>query len=622
MLPNLLSRHLLTFPSAVALALFLAACGGGEDDAAGVQTATDQAASVQASAADSQLDAAASHDAGHKESLADALLSGSTQADVDAGEIAAAAATDATVVGPVSAPYPTLQNLSLEWRISGDGNLNGVVQVRYRKAGTSAWSNAMALRRIPAGNNAGFSWANRHSGSVFDLQPNTSYEIELSLVDPDGGSAVRTLTARTRAVPAPMAGAPVKAVTPGNFASVASAAKAGDILQLGAGNYPGFTFNNSGTAGKPIVIRSTAGAVINGNIDMFDRAHVHLSGLTVKGRIRFNHSSNIAITRCDIKASSDGIVAYLGSDNSYIADNIITGVTKWAESSLGVNGNNVGEGVVLTGPGHVVMNNRVSGFRDDISLLEGSEAENQYSIDVLNNDLRNAADDAVEADYCFHNCRIMRNRVTNAFMGMSSQPSLGGPTYFVRNAMYNVVLSAFKLHNGSTGDVILHNTVVKNGDALGIYAGAPIRRAVMLNNLFIGGPGGTYNGYQNGSGRVASVVDLDTKTSRLDHDAFGSTSGSFSGRLGATSFASLTALRSATTEKHAVQVTLASFAGGVAFPAAPMTAYALQDLRLAAGSPAANAALPIANINDGFSGAAPDMGAYEGGAALPVYGPR
>ena len=37
----------------------------------------------------------------------------------------------------------------------------------------------------------------------------------------------------------------------------------------------------------------------------------------------------------------------------------------------------------------------------------------------------------------------MRNRITNVFMGLSSQPGLGGPTYFIRNAMYNVVCAPF-----------------------------------------------------------------------------------------------------------------------------------------------------------------------------------
>ena len=44
----------------------------------------------------------------------------------------------------------------------------------------------------------------------------------------------------------------------------------------------------------------------------------------------------------------------------------------------------------------------------------------------------------IEADFALHNCRIMRNRLTNCFVGISSQPGLGGPNYFLRNVMFNV----------------------------------------------------------------------------------------------------------------------------------------------------------------------------------------
>jgi len=65
------------------------------------------------------------------------------------------------------------------------------------------------------------------------------------------------------------------------------------------------------------------------------------------------------------------------------------------------------------------------------------------------------------------NVRVMRNRIRNCFIGASSQPSLGGPTYYIRNVMYNVIYSPFKFHNGTIGDVVLHNTVVKCSDGWG-----------------------------------------------------------------------------------------------------------------------------------------------------------
>ena len=288
-----------------------------------------------------------------------------------------------------------------------------------------------------------------------------------------------------------------------------------------------------------------------------------------------------------------------------------------------MNGNNLGEGILVTGPGHVVMNNRVRGFRDNISLLEGEQALGQYSIDVLNNDISEAADDAIEADYCHHNCRIMRNRITNAFIGMSSQPTLGGPAYYIRNVAYNIAHVAFKLYNGSVGDVLLHNTVVKNGDAFGEYAGVSIGRLYTRNNLFIGGAGGTYGGYSSGSGSPLSAYDLIVAGSDMNFDAFGSLNDAFNGRFGPSiRYAGLAQLRSSTTEKNAVQVDLGAFAANVAFPGAPMSRYAAPDLRPKATGAAANVGMFIANVNAGFTGTAPDAGAYEAGDAMPVYGPR
>ncbi len=535
-------------------------------------------------------------------------------------------AQTATTPGALTAPSPTLHAISLEWAIGGDADLDGAVSVRYRVAGQTQWRDAMPLRRIPAGSNQGFSWANRHSGSVFDLVPATTYDIQLSLLDPDGGQETRSLSVRTRAVPAPAADSVLRAVTPANFAAIAAGALPGDILLLGPGAYSGFSFARSGTAARPIVIRGQAGVAINGEVGLFTRSHVHLDRLVVNGRIRFNGSDHISITRCTINASAtafegDGIVGYLRPENAYIADNIVVGTTVWAESSFGVNGNNRGEGIVVTGPGHVIIHNRVSGFRDNISLVEDDEAQDQYSIDIANNDLGEAGDDAIEADFCAHNCRIMRNRVTNAFIAFSSQPGLGGPTYFIRNTAYNVVHVPFKLYRGSSGDVLLHNTVVKAGDAFGMYPGVAVSRLLTRNNLFIGGAPGTYNGFGNGSGQVMAIADLVASGSSLNFDAFGSELGTFNGRFGSIAFNSLAAMRATTTESNGIRIDRSVFLQPIAAPSLPLTKYAPQDLRPLAGG-LLDAGQVIANINDTFAGSAPDIGAHEAGTALATYGPR
>lgn len=528
---------------------------------------------------------------------------------------------NSTVPGALTTPNPTLRNIAVEWAITGDADNDGTVRVRFRRRGAPAWQSAMPLRRIPAGSTSGRSWANRHSGSIFDVEPDTEYEIELSLSDPDGGCEVRTTSVRTRPIPSVPAGATVRPVTPATFAAALNSANPGDVLEMAAGSYAAFTINRDGAAGRPITLRGAPNAIVTGNIDMFSRHDVRIEGLTIRGRVRFNNGRNITVVRNTVETTGDGIVSLLRSEDCYIADNTVRGASRWETASLGVSGTNVGEGILVIGPGHVIEHNRVSGFRDGISFVEDASPDDQWSIDVVENDIDNAGDDGIEADFCAHNCRIVRNRLTNTFIAMSSQPGLGGPTYFLRNVAYNVILSAFKLQRTSYGDVLLHNTVVKNGDGFGIYTSEPVHRAFARNNLFIGGPGGTFNTYSSGTGQVLNVATAQASCD-FDYDGFGSTTGMFAGRYGALRFSSLAELRAMSTEAHAVSVDLSVFAASVSYPSSPFPALTAADLRPRAGGAAVDNGVAIDNVNGGFAGRAPDLGAYELGATVPAYGPR
>ena len=538
-----------------------------------------------------------------------------------------AATASPVVPGPLAVPYPTIRFVTLEWPFAGDENGDARVTVRFRAAGAAAWRAAMPLQRVEPGENAGFTWERRFSGSLFDLDPDTEYEVELAMHDPDGGGATRAVRVRTRAVPAPMPGAPVREATPATLAAVLAAVRPGDVVELAPGRYRWPEWSADGTPQRPIVVRSSrGGAVVVGEIALLSRRHVHLSGLEVEGRIRFNGSTGIAITRCTIRASAehagDGIVAYRRAQDAYIADNVVTGLTRWGAGALGVDGDNLGEGIVVTGPGHVIEHNRVRGFRDGVSLMEQDEAVEQHSVDIVGNDIAEAADDGIEADFCLHNCRIVRNRLTDTFVAMSAQPSLGGPTWFVRNVAYNVAYVPFKLYRGSAGDVLLHNTVVKGGDAFGLSPGTPVYRLTTRNNLFVGGPGGRWGRYGSGSGDVAALGEVDAASSSLDHDAFGSTAIGFRGDIGGVRFVGLDEMRAATSERHGVEVDRSVFATPVRVPTAAMARHAPPDLRPRAGSPVHGRALPLPNVNERPDGAAPTIGAYEPDAPLPVYGPR
>jgi MYXO-CTERM domain-containing protein len=538
-----------------------------------------------------------------------------------------ALAQNASTVGAASAPYPTVENASLEWLVTGDVNANGTVGVKYRVAGQSAWLDGLPLRRVPGASNEGFTWANRHAGSLFGLTPATSYEVELTLTDPDGGDATESLTFSTRAIPAPAANGTVIPVTPATFAEAAVDALPGDILELADGEYDGFEFMTDGTLESPIVIRAVnpGMAVVNGDVRLDGRSYIYVEGLTVNGKFKFNDAEGIAVTKCVVNTPDDGIVSLAGGvTNAYICDNVVNGpTTGYDDSIVGADGNNSGEGIQLTGPGNVICNNKVSGFRDCVSTLEDAEAENQVSIDILRNDLDHCADDAVEADFAMGNVRVMQNRILQSYVGLSSQPSLGGPTYFIRNVMYDIIYSPFKLHRGSVGDVAFHNTAVKCGDAFAVYADVPWSRAFFRNNLFIGGTGGgTYGGYGNGDGDVLSLAAADA-TCSFDYDGLGSDgTNKFTGRIGSVTFSSLAELKAGTSEKNAVELGLDTFAATIPFPEDPYAAVTQVDLQLGAGSAAVDKGVPLANVNDGFSGSAPDLGAYEIGTAPPEYGPR
>jgi hypothetical protein len=311
------------------------------------------------------------------------------------------------------------------------------------------------------------------------------------------------------------------------------------------------------------------------------------------------------------------------SKNNYIADNVLQGAYSWEDVLMGAAGKTTGNGVKFDGPGNIVCFNSVTGFRDCLSHID----IDLICCDMYNNDVSQGLDDGIEADYSRGNCRIVRNRLTNCFIGLSSQPGLGGPTYFIRNVLYNITYMPFKLYRFSQGDVCLHNTVVKVGDGMSSKDDHPFDHAYFRNNLFIGGAGrakwGT-QGYNNASGQgIARAACLSKFGPHcdFDYDALGTHESPFAGKLGTFTFSSLEELKKGPYEKHAVQVDMSVF-DNVVFPSRGGTVFKSPDLRPKAGSVVVDAGFRLANINDGFLGKAPDIGAYESGQELPTYAPR
>ena len=131
---------------------------------------------------------------------------------------------DAATPGELVVEPPTLINLGFEWFLDGDANRNAAVTVAYRKAGDSTWRDGLPFlrmggERIYSESRVDVIVSNMLAGSVLDLEPDTAYDVRLTLSDSDGvtGEATRTLTVRTRPEPKPFAGGRVFHVYPHGF---------------------------------------------------------------------------------------------------------------------------------------------------------------------------------------------------------------------------------------------------------------------------------------------------------------------------------------------------------------------------------------------------------------------
>src|SRR5215813_2817491 len=88
----------------------------------------------------------------------------------------------------------TLICLGFEWEISGDDNRNAAVEVLYRRVGDAGWKQAQPLLRMGgervfrAAEHLDYTVPDRFAGSILDLEPDTAYEVRLTMKDPDGAT--------------------------------------------------------------------------------------------------------------------------------------------------------------------------------------------------------------------------------------------------------------------------------------------------------------------------------------------------------------------------------------------------------------------------------------------------
>jgi hypothetical protein len=398
---------------------------------------------------------------------------------------------------------------------------------------------------------------------------------------------------------------------------------------------------------RQIVIRAAGdGEVIfdgDGAFTLFDvmaADHHIFEGLTIRNAgIAFQAgikdvagARGLTIRNCRIEDVGIAVNAqFAGSHDFLISDNVMLGrddrhrLLGWYNPGIyGGNTLKSYHAVKLYGAGHVVRHNYIAYFHDGISVCthgspDADPARQASAIDFYNNDIHLMADDFIETDGGVHNIRVMRNRGVNAAQcGLSAQPVYGGPAYFIRNVIYHVPTGCgLKFNVKPAGMVLYHNTLVSEALPGDLFANTHAR-----NNLFLG----------TGAKRPVFRFANATAYSSYDYNGYGLNAGAAhqfewsAPGAGMRRLASVAELRAATgQEAHGIEVDYGIFAGlRPPDPAKPHAVYEARELdfRLAPGGRAVDAGVGLAGVNDGYAGKAPDLGAYEVGAALPHYGPR
>lgn len=585
-----------------------------------------------------------------------------------------------TTAGDFYLEPSTLHCLGFEWNIRGDENRNGRVAIRYRRVGEPNWREAMDLLRIKGEQVAtsnpkwAYTCGNLYAGSILFLEPGTKYEVRLALSDPDNGPtpvAEQHLVVPTKSEPKPFDGGRRLHVYPPDhkgakqeptFADLAAAyakAEPGDQVLLHAGTYGGsFTLSKVAARDKPIVLRDAGDGevVFQGNpngkvtrepIKGTDQFHWHenancldVSGaayLWIEG-LAFRHydfaihcgdqgtTRGLTVRHCRFEDNgwSAVIIRSVAARDVWIADCVFRGTQgTWHRDEAKPFPY---KAVWAVGQGTDVCYNLAQNHKDGLSIFQGASLppsdkferfETKISaVDFHHNDVGQSSDDN-EADGGQHNVRFFCNRFVDQHVGLSAQPFYGGPCYFVRNVQYNVTRGVvFKLNVEPAGVLILHNTSVSYGklNDTGVAIITPGTNVHVHNNLFLGIAGPTLK---------AGV--LEAATSTWDHNGYtvvGPVQFRVQGGPAAKSFEEMQ--QKFGYEKHWVQVAFDDLASVPPPPGEAKTHHDLNfgDARLRQGSKAIDAGMLIPNVTDGFTGKAPDLGAYELGQPVPHYGPR
>jgi hypothetical protein len=502
---------------------------------------------------------------------------------------------------------PTYESVGLYWSNPGANAATGC-EVKFRKAGDASWTQGLAM------------WFDARNsecrGSLVDLAPGTNYEAQFNL---PGLPVTKGLTFKTWTNQLPVA----KTIT----------------VVSGAATY---NITEGGSASGYVVYQGAPGATLDAlNASLYNvtvnASYVIVRGLTLKGAqqdairispnvkdvvIEDNDMSGWGRTRdgkwgADMDAGVRAVCTTETLERVTIQRNKIHDPRYSANSwSDGHPAGPQGITISYCGGNHVIRHNEIysnngnyfndtMGGEDNFSTTGFPNADS----DIYGNKLSNSWDDGIEAEGGNKNVRIWGNYIDRTATGIATTTTSIGPVYIFRNVFSRNQFFQNKTHDtddrqpffksgsdASLGDgrrFIFHNTMLQAteaGSSYGLGGGAGIggtgssqliNNTISMNNIYhLWKPNAAF--YQVGAG--------DTFQNDM-----------FNGVAGAAMINGITATP--------------TYAAGHGWQSESNGQY-----QLAAGTPGSQQAVRIPNFNDVFSGAAPDVGAYQPALGTMKFG--
>jgi hypothetical protein len=522
----------------------------------------------------------------------------------------------AGAVGTASA-VPTFSSIGVYWSGSG-GSASTVCTIQYRPAGSSeGYKFGMPL--VFDSRAVGGRPSNEYRGSLVNLTPGTSYEILLT-----AGSATATITTSTWSE-----NFPVSSTT-----TLSSS-------------------TNITTSGTSSGYRVYTGSINGGSNNLYiDAAYIIIRNMTLTAAgedaiVLGPNAHDVVVEGCDI--SGWGYVG-MGSNNqaavrtkgfSYNALNITRIVIQrnkihdsrdnsnsWDAGGhpLGPNGINFEH----AGGNHVIRYNEIYTTVAGKKFMDGIGGADNFTFDgfpnansdIYGNSVKNVYDDAIESEGANCNVRIWGNYTEDTFTGIACAANSVGPLYIFRNITGLSVRSPYGSSAG-TIDAEDRGPFNKCGSQDATYRGGTtflfhntILQPVQSGYAYPRGMGG---GPVDNGGGVTKVYSRNNiwQTYKADHPCIGewqTPSGNGNSYDYDLYNNSLQLVSASEAGSHMINGT-PTYAATV-----PLTGPAAAGYFLASGSKGIDAGQVLANFNDGYSGTAPDIGAYETGSAVMQYG--